>query len=263
MVTKIKFSVCFAILSIALFFSYGCEKAIFGINGNGEVVSQIVTIQEFTGIHLEIDADVYFTLGDNQTITIEGQQNIIDNIKFEVRNGVWKIDYDKNVKRHDDVKIYITMSLLDEISLSGTGNIFCNSEFTGSDLEINITGTGDIYINESLEYDDLNIDINGTGNIDFIGTFLNTEVAITGTGDIYVEGTTENIRINSTGTGHFNGLDFESIDTQIVSTGSGDCTISVQDNLDVTISGTGDVFYKGHPNINVSITGTGSIQSLN
>jgi hypothetical protein len=39
--------------------------------------------------------------------------------------------------------------------------------------------------------------------------------------------------------------------------------VTVDNDLDITISGSGDVFYKGHPDINSSITGSGKVIDAN
>lgn len=254
--------IIFSFLTILLFNS--CEKPLLGIRGEGEIVTQSFTIHDFTGISLCIDADVYIVNDTNaDEIVIEAQQNIIDNIELNVFNNVWEINYNRNVIGHEAVKIFISMDELKKIQVLGTGNIICNSVFMGENLDVEISGTGDVYFNEFIEYNEFDILINGTGNIDFSGSFSDCNFKINGTGDIYSEGITNYLKIISSGTGHLNAIDFECNEAEIFSSGSGDCSITANEELDVRISGTGSVYYKGFPSINVDISGTGRIESLN
>ena len=63
------------------------------IKGQGPVVEQTFDLPDITGVALSIDANVIVTRGDTQTVTIEAQQNIINNIKKYISsNGTWRID---------------------------------------------------------------------------------------------------------------------------------------------------------------------------
>lgn len=248
---------------VVVLLGQSCVRPIIGIRGEGEIISKNIDIPQITGVLLSVDAEVVIISGDNQEIVIEAQENILENIELKVDDGIWEIGYDKNVKEHDGVKIYVTIPTLDRIYSTGTGNIICNSDFIGEDLDVAINGTGDIFCNSFLEYNGVTIEITGTGSIDIYGSFMNCQSRVTGTGNIFIEGISNNLSISSTGTGHFNGIDFETNNTEIISTGSGDCTVFVNENFDITISGTGDVYYKGFPSMNSQITGTGRIISLN
>jgi hypothetical protein len=73
----------------------------------------------------------------------------------------------------------------------------------------------------------------------------------------------EELKISLTGTGSFMGFSMRAGDCQVDITGTGNCEITVDNSLDVTIDGTGSVYYKGNPDINEDITGSGSLIDAN
>jgi len=218
------------------------EESLIGIQGKGDIVSKTIEIQPINGIDLDINGNVIISKGDNQEIRIKAQNNIIENIKTNVKNGVWDIDFDKNVLLHKDITIYITVPEIKELSVSGSGNITSSSNFSSSNLEINISGSG--YINFNTKANHIKSHISGSGEIDLSGT--------TNSQDIHISGS-----------GSYNGFSCVSNNVDADISGSGNCNISVNKELNAKISGSGDIKYKGHPSINKEIIGSGSVTSSN
>lgn len=216
-----------------------CEKgSLVGISGKGEVVSKTIEIGSMDGIDLSISGDVVLTKGDEQEVRIEAQRNIIDNIKTKVRNGVWEIEFDKIVRNHKDVTIYITAPEITQLSVSGSGMISNSSAFSSNDLEINVSGSGYVKFNSETNY--LKSHISGSGTVDMSGSTNFHEVHISGSGN-------------------FNGFDCESTSVDANISGSGNCSLTVNDKLDANISGSGNIRYIGHPSVNANVSGSGSV----
>jgi hypothetical protein len=212
------------------------------IKGEGKVVTQEIQLDPIHGISLSFDGDVILTQGSTQKIVIEGQQNIIDNIKREVRNGHWNIEFDKNVKNAEDVKITITVPTLNEIGLAGSGSIKSTNHFTGlGDLEINISGSGDL---------------------DFSFEGKNTELSLSGSGEATLEGMAAALEIHISGSGDVTAKDLVTADCEVYISGSGDASVNVNGDLKTAISGSGDVKYKGNASVNASISGSGTISKM-
>ena len=69
----------FTIIIVLSFAFSACHKDDKHIKGEGPIVSQPFDLPSISGIALSIDANVILTEGDVQEVTIEAQQNIIDN----------------------------------------------------------------------------------------------------------------------------------------------------------------------------------------
>ena len=91
------------------------------------------------------------------------------------------------------------------------------------------------------------------------------QVSTSGTGDVVIIDSMaqEDMRISLTGTGSFLGFPMRAENCQVDITGTGDCEITVNNRLDVTIDGSGNVYYKGDPSIQEDITGSGAVIGSN
>ncbi|HZV68805.1 MAG TPA: head GIN domain-containing protein [Saprospiraceae bacterium] len=213
-----------------------------GIKGEGEVVKEDISLESLKGINLGFDGDVVLTPGSTQKITIEGQKNIIDNIKRDVKNGSWNIVFDKNVREAKGVTVYITLTNLEEVNLSGSGSIRSTGKFTGlKDLDIHVSGSGAI----TLDYDATSTDLSlsGSGEIDLNGTSKSLEVSISGSGDVNAKGLVTD-------------------DCSIHISGSGDASVQANKNLETHISGSGDVAYSGTASVTTRISGSGEVTRI-
>jgi Putative auto-transporter adhesin, head GIN domain len=210
------------------------------ITGEGNTVTQNIDLETITGIGLGISADVYIKQGAKQEIKIKGQKNIIDNIKTKVRGGSWNIEFDKKVKNYKDLKIYVTLSSIKDLSIGGSGSIIGESKFTNlSDLNLSIGGSGDIKIDVAAG--DINCSIGGSGEIELSGSGNELSISIGGSGDIEA-------------------YDLEVKRCSVSTAGSGDVNVNVSEKLDVSMVGSGDVSYKGNPKVSSSIVGSGDVE---
>ena len=68
------------------------------LTGSGPIVTQDLSIADFTGVSLGFSGDVYLRQGNKQSVRVEGQQNLIDHLNTDVVDGVWKLKFNaKNV----------------------------------------------------------------------------------------------------------------------------------------------------------------------
>ncbi len=193
------------------------------IKGEGPVVKKKLDIDEFNKIGLAFNAKVYLTKGNQQSVEIEAQQNIIDNIETEVKKGAWNIKFNQRVKDRKPIIINITIPDIRALSIAGSGDIIGKSAF------------------ENLEQ--LDLSIAGSGNIELTGSVQDMKVSIAGSGDIKAE-------------------KFKANNCEVSIAGSGDCYVHVDSDLKISIAGGGDVNYKGNPKIKSSIAGGGKVRSL-
>jgi hypothetical protein len=190
-----------------------------------------------TGGYLEINQ------GDTQLVELEGPQSVLDQIITVVDNGRLRI-YTKNyIKQFGDLKVYITVKNLSDITVSGSG---------------------DVVMNTSLKTENLNLEITGSGNIRMPDLkSIHTELQIAGSGDIMVKGISEEkVDINITGSGDIKASDLQTKHVDINITGSGSAEIFATDKLEGNIVGSGNIYYKGEPILDAKSTGSGKVRPL-
>ena len=233
----------FIVIAVTGILSTGCNKDNGRVIGSGPIVSQEFNMSEITGVQLSIDGNVYLTEGDTQLVRIEAQQNIIDNIRKSVSAGHWDIGFLKDVAEHDNINIYITTSMLELASISGSGNIECQGSFTDStNVSLGISGSGNIVM--GLLADRIISTISGSGNIILTGEANEHAVTISGSGNM-------------------NAFGLKTLRTDVTISGTGNCQVFATEDLNVIISGSGNVYYKGYPSIDVTISGSGSLINSN
>ena len=134
------------IVSFFLLVSLQCKSQVKDvIQGEGDIVKQEITLDPIRGIDLRFSGNVILTQGSAQNIVLEGQQNILDNIRREVKNGFWDISFEKDVRNAKNVTVHITLPSIEKLNLSGSGSIHSSNKFNGlQKLEINLAGSGGI-----------------------------------------------------------------------------------------------------------------------
>ena len=134
------------------------------ITGEGPVVKEELSLEAFHSIGLGISGTVYLTPGKTQKVVVEGQKNLIDNLKREVKNGSWNIAFNNNERGKSDMNFYITLPAVQNLAIGGSGKIISKEAYNGLGA--------------------LKFSIGGSGNIEFAGTANSLEVSIGGSGSV-------------------------------------------------------------------------------
>jgi hypothetical protein len=212
------------------------------IRGEGEIVKQEIILDQLKGINLGFSGDVILTPGPSQKIELEGQKNIIENIKRDVRNGIWNINFIKNVRDAKEVKVYVTVPSLESVGLAGSGSIHSTGKFTGiNTMDIDVSGSGDVMLDYEAQA---------------------TNLALSGSGKINLKGSSRSLEISISGSGNVNAPDLMTEDCAIHISGSGDASVNASKTLETNISGSGDVSYSGTASVTTRISGSGEVSKI-
>lgn len=239
-----------------------CHDSIFGIKGDGPIVEQEFEFSDLKGVNAAISGNVHLTQGSEQKVVIKAQQNIIDNIETSVSNGIVEFEFERNVKDHDGLDIYMTIPTLSHAGLSGSGNVYTTNYFeTNEILTLNLSGSG----NFNIQADAFEVysNMSGSGNFNITTNTEYLDCGISGSGDYNLEGSATEADYSISGSGNYAAFNLETQKTSIHISGSGDMRVHANDELNVNISGSGSIYYKGHPDINQDISGSGNIKSAN
>ncbi len=243
---NIKWAVLPVILSVFTFSS--CitveDGSGFGrcTHGTGDLVTETFNLDDFSRIELDIAADVYLTMGEEQKVKVEGRQNIIDELNIEVVNHTWDISSDKCLRNIGNMKIFITLTEVDLLKITDSGNIRSENELSVDDLDLMISGSGDFDL--ALNANRIDCKVSGSGDVSLSGETTDLGYSVTGSGDLDAFG-----------------MKAQNVDVKI--SGSGDANVWAEQYLKIRISGSGDVHYIGHPELEINITGSGTVKDDN
>lgn len=253
------------------------------INGSGNVITEKRDVQNFDRVDLKGIGNLTITQGNEESLTITADENLMQYITSKVVNGTLEIGMEPNISLTPSRKIEYKLEVksVSGIQLSGFGNIESES-LSGKDLEVILSGSGDINIG-TIEGDSLLVRLSGFGNFHSKSIKSKTPtIEITGSGDINVEELeaddlavkisgfgnailagkvlTQDVQI--LGSGDYEAENLESNSAVVKITGFGNPTVSVKDELNVTITGSGNLEYFGSPRVTQTITGFGKVNSL-
>jgi carbon monoxide dehydrogenase subunit G len=185
-------------------------------------------------------ANLFIAQGPIQSLRIEAEDNILKIIRTKVNGRTLEIENKRCIKNHKPINIYATMPDVKKLQIMGSGKIIGETKITTNKLDINISGSGKA--NLEVDAEKVRTRISGSGDMSFSGHTTDFEVTISGSGNIMAR----NLQTNN---------------SSVTVSGSGDCIVSVQNELDVTISGSGRVEYYGDPlKMNSNISGSGKLK---
>jgi hypothetical protein len=222
----------------------GPRLGIKTIHGSGDVVTQDRDVSDFHAIALSGIGNVSIRVGDEESLQVEAEDNLLPYLETVVRGETLQIGIQDGVTLNptQSINFYVTLEELNSIDVSGLGNVEAGS-VSAARFSIAVSGGGDVDI-ESLESDTLAVDLSGLGNVRID------------------EGKVENQSIEISGGGDYEARGLESDTTDVHLSGLGSVTIRVHDHLEVDISGGGTIQYLGDPTIEKSISGLGSISKM-
>ncbi|NLP56616.1 head GIN domain-containing protein [Lutibacter sp. B1] len=215
------------------------------INGNGNITTETRKISNFDKISVGGSFHVELFKSNENTITIKGDENVLEFIVTEVENNKLKIYFEKgyNINTRKAVQITVPFKNLEEVALAGSGDIISNDVIEADTLETSIAGSGDIELKVSTNK--LSSNVAGSGNTNFTGNTNDFNCSIAGSGDIMAYDLTSKI-------------------ATIKIAGSGDVKVNVTDEIHTSNVGSGDVYYKGNPSvIKAKSVGSGDIIDKN
>lgn len=252
------------VIIVAMTTLAACSMFIDCIDGNGDVKTEVRNAVPFTAIANETSFHVNYIQGDEYTITVEAESNILPYIETEIRSGALEISTIRgthclNYTRHP--VITITAPRIDEVVNAGSGD-YVGGPLSGTDVRIVNSGSGDI-TTETLSGTEVSIVMSGSGNVmtDEIAA-TSMKATLSGSGSLTMSGQSVTSRYVVSGSGSAFSRYFASDNSTITMSGSGSVYTTVHDNLDAVISGSGNIYLLGDPDINLTRTGSGRVIPL-
>ena len=212
--------------------------------GTGDYVKEMRNVSNFTGVSSTISADIELRQGATFKVTVEGQKNILDLVKTDLKDGNLSITFTKgySMRTKKAVRVYVEAPNFAYIGLAGSGNVTVDEGLKGDNLKVNISGSGNINV-EKLAYNTLKLDISGSGNVDLGGTANQADLTISGSGNLKASD-----------------LKVKTVNCRI--SGSGNMSCYVTKEIDALVSGSGDIRYGGNPtSVKTKVSGSGEIQA--
>ncbi|MEJ1223709.1 head GIN domain-containing protein [Sediminicola sp. 1XM1-17] len=160
-------------ITIALILALFLSSCAFDINfGEGKKGNGIVTednrnvTDEFTVVSASEGLDVYVTQSDEFKILVEADENIIDLIGTDIKNGTLKIHAIENIGRATK-KIHVSLPIISALSSSSGANLMSNNQIEADKISLEASSGADLEV--SVVASEVNADASSGADIKLSG----------------------------------------------------------------------------------------------
>ena len=232
-------------LSLVVLFTVSCS-AQWGkkVNGNGKVVTIERSTGDYDAVAISGWFDVDLVDGNEGDVSLKGEENLLEHIITEVKDGklVIKVEKGINLKPStwkEGIHITVPVESINAVSLSGSGDIVGKKTIKTTSFNTSMSGSGDITLD--LDASSISASMSGSGDINLSGSTTDLNVTISGSGDIKAYE-----------------LEADNVDANV--SGSADIKVTANERLKARVSGSGDIHYKGNPEkVDTKTSGSGDI----
>ncbi|TLP81674.1 head GIN domain-containing protein [Maribacter sp. ACAM166] len=214
------------------------------IKGNGNNVTIERNTGDYNGVDVSGWFDVDLIAGNEGSITLQGEENLLQYIITEIKDGKLVIKTEKGVNLKtstwkSEIRITVPIESINSVSLSGSGDIAGKTKIKSDKFSTNMSGSGDI-----------NLDIN-TNSL---------SARMSGSGDIVLSGNTTDFDVTISGSGDIEAYDLDADNVSATISGSADIRVTAKKSIKARVSGSGDISYKGNPEkVDTKTSGSGDI----
>lgn len=217
-----------------------------GTPGSGRVITQERTVSDFNAVNFSSVGEVVIQQGERESLTIEAEDNVLPEIRTEVRDGTLHIEYAQEngwarVRPTQPIHFKLVVTNLNALNLSGAGEVTV----------------------QNLKAEEIQITLSGAGNLSLSGLEAATLICrLSGAGSVRASGKATRLEATLSGVGSYEGGDLQSEVVRTTVSGMGSATVWATDSLDARISGLGSVNYYGQPQLSQTISSLGTVHSL-
>jgi hypothetical protein len=204
--------------------------------------SQTRSVSGFNAIASAGPFNVYVKLDGNESVKVEADADIINDIETVVEGNTLKIRFKDREYRHHNIhkaEVYVEAKSLNALLNSGSGGIKVEGTINTESFKAVLSGSGNI--NASLKSGTVHAVISGSGNIKLSGNAGDADFVITGSGEI-------------------SGKDLKTNSVTAAIAGSGNVYVQADKSVTGRITGSGSVIYSGNASdINSRTVGSGRV----
>ena len=213
------------------------------IKGSGHQITEAHKVGSFTKLEISGGFHVNLKQDSSGNVSITADDNLMQYIHTNNDGDVLHIYSKKNMCGSGEMVLNIGVKNLDEIRTSGGINLVTDGKLVTKDLHLHMSGATKLDMDLTAD----NVISEGSGS-----TELN------------LKGQAVSHKVELTGSGKVNALDFVVGSYDIETTGASECNINVLKELNVNSTGAAEVKYRGNPsNVNTSKLGASSVTKIN
>ena len=215
------------------------------IRGNGKMVTEERNVGSYDEISVSGWFDVELISGEEGRLTLRGEENLLEYIETEVKNGKLQIKNRKGYNlqssswKSGGILVTVPVEDVSAVSMSGSGDVKGKTKLASDYFELVMSGSGDMEL--EIESDEMDVTLSGSGDMDLAGSCGKLQVRVSGSGDV-------------------NAYELSAREVDAVVSGSADIKVTASEAIKARVSGSGDIHYRGNPEkIDSKTSGSGDV----
>ncbi len=191
------------------------------VNGSGNIVTETRSVSGFNGVTITGAGNVLIDQSGTESLTLTTDDNLLQYIKTEVRDGKLVIGFTQGVLfgKVQELTFKVGAKNLNSLQVDGAANVE----------------------GKNITTENLSVKLNGAGAITLSG-----------------KATAQNVALDGVGT--YNGAELASQRAKVTQNGAGSAVVRVSDSLEAIISGLGSIEYIGNPQVTKNVSGLGTVR---
>jgi Putative auto-transporter adhesin, head GIN domain len=213
------------------------------VQGSGKVVTQARQPGPFHGVELATGAHVEVVTGGDDTLTIEGDENIVPLVETVVQNGVLVIRPARKNLQIDGRRLRIVVRArgVDNLGVAGSGLLEAK-RVRADKLTLEVAGSGALDI-DGIEAKAVDVEVAGNGKVEAAGRAARAQISIAGSG----KADTSRLAVQQ---------------VTVSVSGSGQSILAATNSITANVTGSGNVGYYGDAQVTKAVAGSGTVQRL-
>lgn len=157
------------------------------VEASNTYVTKTYELDVFDRIECSFPCEIIYTQGP-QSVKLSVPDNIVNKIAVEVEDGLLKVYATSNLRRVNDVKLFVSAMSLKAFTANGAVDFETKGEFVAENFKIVANGASEIDI-ERITAGTLTIDVNGAADADINNIdCVKLDVYIKGAGECDLSG---------------------------------------------------------------------------
>jgi hypothetical protein len=211
------------------------------VHGSGNKVTETRKVKDFTKIKVDGDFKIILKQDSSLNLNISADDNIMKIIETNITGDRLHIHTKEHICSGGEITIIIGVRNLEGLKASGAIEVSTDGNLKVKDIDFDLAGANK-----------LTLDLNAN----------NVTTSGSGATEINLKGQATSHKINTSGVGKLNALDFVVGSCDIASSGASECKVNVLQTLNISSRGATSVKYKGHPTITQDKSGALSVEPV-
>lgn len=230
------------------------------IKGSGILQTEQRELKNFKGVHTTRSIQVLLSQGENVSVKVEADDNLLPLITTEVDGDVLNITLPPKttIKTKNDMTVYITVPEINYLHATTSGEIKGATFWKCTNLNLTTSTSGEIVLD--AEATSVQAKASTSSEIELNIQANSIEAASSTSGEIKLKGTTGTLNATASTSGTIKAPQLVAQSVTATASTSGSINVQAIQNLSGTASTSGSIRYSGNPKVNQSNTSTaGSI----